>query len=114
MADGRNWSLRRELDIPETKPIPKTLLRKIAEAKVGSTIHNPTKTGKRRIHVTRKLRDKAIWTLVLEHVRERVHHKRHHRKHHKKRKKKSHKRKKRKHHHRREEGILEKAVRMVR
>lgn len=51
----------RYLGIPSDTKIPKTLLRRIINAPVGSTITNPTKTGNRRIKVTQKLKSKAIF-----------------------------------------------------
>jgi len=53
-------SLHRQLEVPTSKKIPNTLLSKIKGTKVGSTIHNPTSTGKRRIKVTRLLKRRAV------------------------------------------------------
>jgi len=60
-ADTSGVSIKssRYLDIPENQRIPKTLLNAIVSAPVGSTISNPTQTGKQRITVTRKLKQKA-------------------------------------------------------
>lgn len=58
--------LSRQLDIPEEKNIPITLLRKIQAAKAGETIINPTKIGKRRIKVSRKLERRAILAIRLK------------------------------------------------
>jgi len=44
--------LHKQLGIPKEKKIPKSLLGRIAEARQGSRIKNPTKTGNRRITVT--------------------------------------------------------------
>lgn len=51
----------RYLNIPDRKNIPKTLLRKLKNAKIGSTVINPTKTGKQRIKVTQKLKSKVLF-----------------------------------------------------
>ena len=59
-------ALSRQLNIPIEKNIPKTLLKKIAAAKAGETIRNPTQLGKRRIKVTRKLEQRAIFALRLK------------------------------------------------
>lgn len=53
-------ALSKQLGIPIKKNIPMTLLNKIVAAKAGQTIKNPTKVGKRRIKVTRKLEQRAI------------------------------------------------------
>ena len=58
-------ALRRQLGVPKDKKIPKTLLERIRSAKVGTRIRNPTKTGKRSITVTRKLKRRAIVALTL-------------------------------------------------
>lgn len=58
-------ALHRALGIPQGQTIPKTLLERIKAAKVGSVITNPTRTGKRRIKVTAKLKRRAVlaWTM---------------------------------------------------
>lgn len=53
-------SLSKQLGIPIKKNIPMTLLNKIVAAEAGDIIKNPTKVGKRRIKVTRKLEQRAI------------------------------------------------------
>lgn len=64
-AEGKTWSLSTMLDVPDDKKIPKTLLRRIKNAEIGSTVSNPTQTGKQRVKVTRKLKQKvmAVWNL---------------------------------------------------
>jgi len=57
------------LGIPEEKNIPMTLLNRIAEAPIGSTIKNPTKTGKKTIKVTRKLKKRAVLARTLKKIR---------------------------------------------
>lgn len=64
-AERKTWSLSSMLNIEENKKIPKTLLKKIKNAKLGETITNPTKTGKKRIKVTKKLKGKALATFNL-------------------------------------------------
>ena len=60
LKGAKKGALRRQLQIPEGKRIPLTLLDAIISADVGDVIVNPTKTGKRRIHVTRLLERRAI------------------------------------------------------
>lgn len=55
------WSLSAMLDIPKEKNIPMTLLKKIVDTPIGETIKNPTKTGKSRIKVTKKLKQKVLF-----------------------------------------------------
>jgi len=62
-------ALSRQLGIPIKKNIPISLLKKIRNAKIGSTITNPTKTGKRRIKVTRLLKKRAVLALTLKRLR---------------------------------------------
>lgn len=62
----KKGALSRQLGIPEKKNIPKSLLNKIVKAKAGQTITNPTKTGKRRIKVTRLLERRAIFARTLK------------------------------------------------
>ncbi len=56
----KKGALSRQLDIPIKDDIPMTLLNKIIKAKAGDTITNPTKSGKRRIKVTRLLERRSI------------------------------------------------------
>ncbi len=56
----KKGSLSKQLGVPEKKNIPHSLLTKIILAKPGETIRNPTKTGKRRIKVTRLMERRAI------------------------------------------------------
>ena len=62
-------ALSRQLGIPIKKNIPISLLKKIRNAKIGSTITYPTKTGKRRIKVTRLLKKRAVLALTLKRLR---------------------------------------------
>jgi|TARA_R100000789_G_scaffold23374_1_gene25989 hypothetical protein len=58
-ANVKEGALSKQLNIPIKDDIPITLLNKIVAAKAGDTIINPTKTGKKRIKVTRKLEERA-------------------------------------------------------
>ena len=76
MARKKKWIpklkkgvLSRQLGIPEKKNIPITLLNRIASAPIGATIKNPTKTGKRRIKVTSKLKKRAVLARTLKRIR---------------------------------------------
>ena len=60
-AIKRPGALSKQLGIPIKDNIPKTLLEKIAKTPIGKTIRNPTKKGKRRIKVTRKLKGGLSW-----------------------------------------------------
>ena len=62
----KKGALSRQLKIPEKDNIPVTLLNKIIKAKAGDTIRNPTKSGKRRIKVTRLLERRAIFAKTLK------------------------------------------------
>ena len=68
-AIKQKGALSRQLGIPIEKNIPISLLEKIRNAKIGSTITNPTKTGKRRIKVTRLLKKRAVLALTLKRLR---------------------------------------------
>ncbi len=65
----KRGSLSRQLRIPEKENIPYTLLEKIVKAKIGSTIENPTKKGRRRYTVTRLLKRRAVLALTLKRLR---------------------------------------------
>jgi len=69
-AVKRPGALSRQLGIPVRDNIPKTLLEKIAKTPIGKTIRNPTKKGKRRIRVTRKLKKRAVLALTLKRLAE--------------------------------------------
>lgn len=62
-------ALSRQLGIPIKQNIPMGLLNKIVGAKAGQTITNPTKTGDRRIKVTRLLERRAILARNLKNIR---------------------------------------------
>lgn len=62
----KKGALSRQLGIPEKDNIPFTLLEKIKKAKIGDRIKNPTKSGKREIKVTRKLKKRAVMAYTLK------------------------------------------------
>ena len=64
----KKGALSKQLKIPEKENLPRTLLNKIIAAKAGDTIKNPTKTGKRRIKVTRLLERRAILARNLKNL----------------------------------------------
>lgn len=57
----KKGKLSNQLNIPERKDIPLTLLRKIKNAKLNTYISNPTKSGKKRIKVTKLLKQRAVF-----------------------------------------------------
>lgn len=67
----KKGSLRRSLGIPKGKKIPLSLLNRIISAKSGQVIRNPTKVGKRRIRVTRKIERRSILARNLINLRKR-------------------------------------------
>lgn len=64
-AIERPGALRRQLGIPRETRIPTTLLAAIRDAPIGTRITNPTQTGRRRITVTRLLKQRAVLALTL-------------------------------------------------
>lgn len=64
----KKGALSRQLDIPEEDNIPMTLLYAIIKAKVGTTIINPTKSGKKRIKVTRLLKRRATLARTFKRI----------------------------------------------
>ena len=67
---GTEGALHRQLEIPKTKRIPITLLEEIRTTPIGKRIRNPTKTGKRRITVTRLLKQRAVAALNMRRARD--------------------------------------------
>jgi len=65
-AQLKKGALSRQLGIPEKDNIPFTLLEKIKKAEIGETIKNPTKSGKREIKVTNKLKKRAVLALTMK------------------------------------------------
>jgi len=70
-ALGKKGALSRQLGIPEKENIPYTLLERIVKARIGSTIENPTKKGRRRYTVTRLLKRRAVLALTLKRLEKR-------------------------------------------
>jgi hypothetical protein len=68
-AHLKKGALSHQLGIPMKENIPKSLLDKIVKAQPGDTISNPTKTGKRRIHVTRLMERRAILARTLKNLK---------------------------------------------
>ncbi len=68
-AIHRPGKLHKELGIPKGTKIPMALLNKIISAKAGQTISNPTKIGKKRIKVTRKIEQRAILAKNLKNLK---------------------------------------------
>ena len=64
-AIKRPGSLHRSLEISKDKKIPVVLLKRIVSVKAGDVILNPTKTGRKRIKVTRRLEQRANMALNL-------------------------------------------------
>lgn len=60
----KRGALRRQLQMPKDKRIPKTLLEEIVDADIGDTIRNPTKIGEQRIKVTKLLKQRAVPALT--------------------------------------------------
>ena len=69
MKKHKPGSLSRQLEVPVKDNIPFTLLEKIRTAPIGTTVKNPAKAGKRRIHVTRLLKQRAVLALNLKRIR---------------------------------------------
>jgi len=67
-AIHRPGKLHSDLGIPKSEKIPMSLLNKIVSAKAGQTITNPTSVGRKRIHVTRKIEQRAILARNLKRI----------------------------------------------
>jgi hypothetical protein len=65
-AIKKKGALSRQLDIPEEQNIPISLLGKIKKAKIGSVVKNPTGVGKKRIKVTRLVKQRATLAHTLK------------------------------------------------
>src|SRR4030042_3151817 len=57
--DHKKGALHEQLDVPIDEKIPETLEKKIVDAPIGSTIENPTETGKKKIKITKCLKQRA-------------------------------------------------------
>lgn len=64
--ENMRGDIHKELGIPESTNLDraKTLLEAIREAKIGTTIKNPLKIGKREYHVTKLLKQNAVVVLT--------------------------------------------------
>jgi len=69
LSKHKPGSLSRQLQVPVKDNIPFTLLEKIKTTPIGKTITNPTKKGKKRIKVTRLLKQRAVLALNLKRIR---------------------------------------------
>lgn len=67
----KKGALSRMLEIPEKQNIPFTLLEKIRVTDIGNVIGNPTKTGKRKIKITRLLKRRSVAALNVKRIRRR-------------------------------------------
>ena len=68
----KHGALSRQLGIRISDDIPMKLLNAIRSAKIGETVSNPTKVGKRTFKVTRLLKRRAVLAITLK----KTHHKR--------------------------------------
>ena len=73
---AENWiqnlkkgGLHQQLNIPKDEKIPSTLVTKIVNAPVGSTITNPTKVGASEYKVTNLLHERAVAAETLKKLR---------------------------------------------
>lgn len=67
----KKGGLKKELGIPFTKKVPKTVLNKIVHTDIGNTIPNPTHLGHKKIKVTRLLDERANLALTLRELEKR-------------------------------------------
>lgn len=65
----KSGALSAQLEIPINENIPMVLLQKNKSAKNGNVITNPTKSGKRRIKVTRLLKKRAVFAITLKRMK---------------------------------------------
>ena len=65
----KEGSLHRQLDVPQSKTIPKTLLNEIKSTPVGEKVHNPTLVGKKIVKVTGLLKKRAVLAKTLRKMR---------------------------------------------
>jgi len=62
----KKGALSRQLGIKEKDNIPFTLLAKIIRSKYGTTIKNPTKSGKATLKITKLLKKRAVFANNLK------------------------------------------------
>jgi hypothetical protein len=65
VSKHKKGSLHKQLGVPMNKRIPKRLLSRIKSADIGKTVHNPSRTGKRRVKVTGLLKKRAVLAYTL-------------------------------------------------
>jgi hypothetical protein len=64
-------ALRNQLNVSKGETIKKTTLDEIIKTPIGKVAHNPTETGKKRIHVTRLVKQRANLARNLMHSKHR-------------------------------------------
>jgi len=69
VSKHKKGTLHKQLGVPNSKKIPKSLLTKIKHAKIGKTVKNPSKTGKRRVKVTRLLKKRSVLAHTLRRLK---------------------------------------------
>lgn len=62
----KRGTFQKSLGIPADKTVPLTLLKKIYNAKIGSTIMNPTKSGYKKIKITKLMKQRSALTLLIK------------------------------------------------
>jgi len=67
----KKGSLHRILGVPPKEKIPYTLLEKIRNTPIGTTIDNPVQSGKDKIKVTKLVKQRAVWGLNLKRITQR-------------------------------------------
>jgi len=63
VKSGEKGRFHKQLGINPKKRIPKTLVQKIMVSEIGDTIINPTETGKKKLKVTKLLKQRANFAL---------------------------------------------------
>jgi hypothetical protein len=69
-AKLKKSGLSNQLNIPIKKDIPKSLLLKIANSKIGNKITNPTNIGKPVLKVTNLLKKRSVLAKTLKNLKE--------------------------------------------
>ena len=65
----KKGALRKQLGVPAGKPIPKTALKKIANAKIGSKVTVQIAGKKKTLRVTTKLKRRVVLALNFRKMR---------------------------------------------
>lgn len=60
----------RQLGVPKKEKIPLTLLETIKNTEIGMIAHNPTKIGKKYIHVTGLIKKRAVALLNADRAKQ--------------------------------------------